>query len=574
MSSGKQGLLFGLLTPLVKGPSEGFMGNIVLRSRALANMSDVELEDVDIIDEEDLFDDPMEGEEATQENHLVSILRQLISSGEIQILNNDHFYSMSLPVIKRRPNLEQLKKSAIYQSIKQASGYGADAGSPSEQFSILRMLANRQSGLGAKGGPFVQSNKCKINNLFVPNRTEKHMYNCKSKVFCGRFSRDGSQFISASQDSMIRVFDATTSRYPLVKQIEAKHVSWSVLDIDFSPDGDHFVYSTWADALFVSRMHNMESDDIHCLFLRPNCPKFGVFTVAYSNCGKQILGGANDGCLYAYDLVANRRVLMVPVGQEKHDVNAVGFLDETSNIFFSGTDNGLIKIWDRRCLNEVNPEAAGALVGHYDGITYIDSRGDGRYIISNSKDQSIKLWDLRVFSPADAVAKSKNHLCYGNWDYRWDEVPKRFYNPTKALEGDTSVMTYRGHRVQKSLIRAKFSPAATTGQRYIYTGCGTGRLIIYDALTGKIVQAIESHRDAVRDVAWHPHRPEVLTCSWDFHVNLQTYQCEENVNKKTCPYSSRTRRLEDSDDESENDSPPLRRSRRIAELRRAQTNYE
>lgn len=56
------------------------MGNIVLRSRALANMSDVEFEeDVDIIEEDDLFDDPLEGEEATHENHLVSILRQLIS---------------------------------------------------------------------------------------------------------------------------------------------------------------------------------------------------------------------------------------------------------------------------------------------------------------------------------------------------------------------------------------------------------------------------------------------------------------------------------------------------------------
>lgn len=96
--------------------------------------------------------------------------------------------------------------------------------------------------------------------------------------------------------------------------------------------------------VFVSRMRNMESDDIHCLFLRPHCPKFGVFTVAYSNCGKQILAGANDGCLYTYDLVANRRVLMVPVAQEKHDVNAVGFLDESSNIFFSGTDNGLIRV--------------------------------------------------------------------------------------------------------------------------------------------------------------------------------------------------------------------------------------
>lgn len=73
----------------------------------------------------------------------------------------------------------------------------------------------------------------------------------------------------------------------------------------------------------------------------------------------------------------------------------------------------------------MNPAPAGVLVGHYDGITYIDSRNDGRYIISNSKDQSIKLWDLRVFSPSDAESKARNHLSYGNWDYRWDEVPKR-----------------------------------------------------------------------------------------------------------------------------------------------------
>lgn len=38
-------------------------------------------------------------------------------------------------------------------------------------------------------------------------------------------------------------------------------------------------------------------------------------------------------------------------------------------------------------------------------------------------------------------------------------------------------MTFKGHRVQKSLIRAKFSPAASTAQRYIATGCATGRLI-------------------------------------------------------------------------------------------------
>lgn len=51
------------------------------------------------------------------------------------------------------------------------------------------------------------------------------------------------------------------------------------------------------------------------------------------------------------------------------------------------------------------------------------------------------------------------------------------YNTEFVLEDDVSVMTYRGHVVNKSLIRAKFSPLESTGQRYIYTGDGTGRLI-------------------------------------------------------------------------------------------------
>jgi hypothetical protein len=33
--------------------------------------------------------------------------------------------------------------------------------------------------------------------------------------------------------------------------------------------------------------------------------------------------------------------------------------------------------------------------GHVAGITYVDTRQDGRYFISNGKDQSVKLWDVR-----------------------------------------------------------------------------------------------------------------------------------------------------------------------------------
>lgn len=37
-------------------------------------------------------------------------------------------------------------------------------------------------------------------------------------------------------------------------------------------------------------------------------------------------------------------------------------------------------------------------MGHLEGITFVDSRNDGRYFISNGKDQTIKLWDIRKMS--------------------------------------------------------------------------------------------------------------------------------------------------------------------------------
>lgn len=85
------------------------------------------------------------------------------------------------------------------------------------------------------------------------------------------------------------------------------------------------------------------------------------------------------------------------------------------------------QIWDRRCLNETNPKDVGAFSGHLDGITYIDSKKDARYLISNSKDQTIKLWDMRMFSPSvntNQVSSRRRARYYNRWDYRWDTVPK------------------------------------------------------------------------------------------------------------------------------------------------------
>jgi WD repeat-containing protein 23 len=72
----------------------------------------------------------------------------------------------------------------------------------------------------------------------------------------------------------------------------------------------------------------------------------------------------------------------------------VCFADESStNILVSGSDDGYVKIWDRRSLSGGTP--SGVLVGATEGITYTSPKGDGRYVVVNSKDQAARLYDLR-----------------------------------------------------------------------------------------------------------------------------------------------------------------------------------
>lgn len=129
---------------------------------------------------------------------------------------------------------------------------------------------------------------------------------------------------------------------------------------------------------------NGTDEDIRCLSLNTNINRFGAFSLAFSNNGKEIISGGSDASVYIFDRELNERTLRIPVRNDGQvtDVNCVGFVDESSHLFYSGSDDACIRVWDRRCLNENNPEASGILLGHIDGITYIDSKNDGRFLLS------------------------------------------------------------------------------------------------------------------------------------------------------------------------------------------------
>jgi len=88
-----------------------------------------------------------------------------------------------------------------------------------------------------------------------------------------------------------------------------------------------------------------------------------------------LVAGTTGGSIVVYDIESRRSLHRIFSHDE--DVNAVCFADSSSpHILYSGSDDTTLKVWDTRSLGD--SRAAGAFVGHIEGLTYIDSKGDGR----------------------------------------------------------------------------------------------------------------------------------------------------------------------------------------------------
>jgi len=354
-----------------------------------------------------------------------------------------------------------------------------------------------------------------------------------SRVYTGRFSRSGEVFVAAFQhDRKVRVYEAHNN-WRLRKDVFARNLRWTVTDTDISPSEQFLVYSSITpDVMLVNLAAGGVSSeanvtDIHeALHFSSSSPRgsedeafysqqaFGIWAVRWGADNREVLVGAGDFGLHVYDVARGKVSSRIPA--HKDDVNAVAWADDSGNVVLSGSDDCLCKMWDRRVSTTNFGTPAGTFVGHLEGVTHIDPKGDGRHFISNGKDQAVKLWDMRkCHSSADMAngAARSSGLPRFQWDYRWMSYPRARRNLVHS--NDISVMTYRGHEVLQTLIRAYFSPAPTTGQRYIYSGSADGAVYVWDVVSGDVVHKLKHHDDIVRDVSWHPTQSTLVTTSFD-----------------------------------------------------------
>ncbi|KAG8624797.1 hypothetical protein KVT40_007864 [Elsinoe batatas] len=376
----------------------------------------------------------------------------------------------------------------------------------------------------------------------IPSAKPDMSINFQSRGYSGQFSDDGNFFFTCSQDFYVRMYDTSNPyRWKYYKEVPFYGGQWTITDATLSPDNKYLAYSSIRPQVCLANTDPENSSEPQSLDFanlgsggRTRTHRYGhwgIWSLRFSGDGSEIVAGTSDSSIYVYDMEAGRSILRIPGHSD--DVNAVCYGDKSSpHILYSGSDDCTIKVWDRRSLGD--GREAGVFMGHTEGLTYIDSKGDGRYVISNAKDQTMKLWDLRKMIPPEKAEKINPMSYSSGWDYRYppyDEADRR------ANPHDCSLVTFRGHNVVSTLIRCHFSPPGSTDGRYVYSGSHDGSIYIWN-MDGslksqlKVSEASQSGpidprydeydmmgdsrtTRILRDVSWHPFAPVIATTSWN-----------------------------------------------------------
>lgn len=205
-----------------------------------------------------------------------------------------------------------------------------------------------------------------------------------SSVTSLAFTPDGKQFLSASGDNTVRLWDVGTGKEIRTFVGHTKQV----LCVACSPDGTKALSGAMD---FTARLWDMRTGkELFCYRGHRNI----VGGVAISPKGTSAI--TSDGSLHLWDLATGKNIQAFP-----HSAAwKVMFLAGGSQALSGGSDN-VLRLWDLDNLREI-----GRLHGHSKGISGIAVSPDQSYVLSSSYDKTLRLYDL--------ASRQEVHLLLGH----------------------------------------------------------------------------------------------------------------------------------------------------------------
>ncbi|KAB1214124.1 hypothetical protein CJ030_MR5G027261 [Morella rubra] len=185
--------------------------------------------------------------------------------------------------------------------------------------STVKMLVAREGNYSGRGR-FSSADSCHILSRYLPVNGPFKVDRMKSRAYVSQFSADGSLFVAGFQGSHIRIYNVDGG-WKVQKNILAKSLRWTITDTSLSPDLHYLVYSSMSPIIHIVNVGSPGTEslanitEIHDgldFSVDDDYDEFGIFSVKFSNDGRELVAASSNNSIYVYDLEAKKLCLRIP----------------------------------------------------------------------------------------------------------------------------------------------------------------------------------------------------------------------------------------------------------------------
>jgi WD40 repeat protein len=261
----------------------------------------------------------------------------------------------------------------------------------------------------------------------------------------------------------------------------------------------------------------------------------GVTAVAVTPDGCYAISASDDQTLKVWDLSAARKRKASLAADRKRKpgrgtsqavATLAGHMGRVKGVAvtpdgryaISASDDQTLKVWDLSAARKRKPgpdvsQAVATLAGHMGRVTGVAVTPDGRYAVSASADKTLKVWDLSAALKTSLSAALKAGLSAALKTDLSAALKAGLPAPaaqTGAGPGTSqAVATLDGHMDRVSGV------AVTSDGRYAISASYDTTLKVWDLRASQAVHPLEGHTDRVTGVAVTPDGRSVVSASWD-----------------------------------------------------------
>lgn len=281
------------------------------------------------------------------------------------------------------------------------------------------------------------------------------------------FAPGGAAFATGAFDSQVFLWSTFGGNvnYGVLKGHQK-----AVLSVKWGGDGAN-IFSASADC--TARV--WDSDTYECV---RTCDEHGhiVSDVAlHPNDPTEFATACDDGVVRLWDLREEAPSARMEFNYQVLSVAVSG----AHLVFCAGIDNE-VSVVDTRFPDKV----LFGLAGHRESVTSCALSQDGSYLLTNARDNTVRIWDAKPFS-------TRANRCL------------------KIFSGAT-------HNAENNLIRASWSPDGSM----VCAGSADRNVYVWSTTTREILYKLPGHRGVVNQVEFHPTQPIVASASADRAIYL------------------------------------------------------